>query len=73
MLVKGLPSIKTDWPKWTVIFCDERIVPAHDKESTFGLYKDNLIPATPLEAHQFISIDFSFANNPKEKGNTIKL
>ena len=38
-LVSGLPSITTDWARWRLFFCDERLVPEDDEDSTWGLYR----------------------------------
>lgn len=57
-LAAGLPKIETDWSKWKLFFCDERYVPFDNADSTFGLYRQTLIPATPLEEEQFVPIDF---------------
>ena len=38
-LCSGLPSIKTDWARWRLFFCDERLVPAEDADSTWGVYR----------------------------------
>ena len=38
-LISGLSSIKTDWARWRLFFCDERLVPAEDGDSTWGLYR----------------------------------
>lgn len=40
MLSKELPTQPgLDCSKWVVGFCDERVVPFDDPESTYGLYK----------------------------------
>ncbi|XP_034943492.1 6-phosphogluconolactonase [Chelonus insularis] len=56
-LAEGLPTIKTDWSKWRFFFCDERIVPFDNEESTFGQYKTKLIGKIPVTADQFITVD----------------
>jgi len=56
-LCKGLPKINTDWAKWRLFFCDERLVPATSPDSTWGLYKAGLLQATPLEEGQFLLVD----------------
>ncbi|KPI98633.1 6-phosphogluconolactonase [Papilio xuthus] len=53
-LCEGLPQVKTDWSKWTLAFCDERIVPEDSDDSTFGCYEKMLIPKTKLTRNQFI-------------------
>lgn len=35
-LCEILPNIKTDWTKWTIFFCDERVVKSDSADSTFG-------------------------------------
>ncbi|KAG5891926.1 hypothetical protein JTB14_030071 [Gonioctena quinquepunctata] len=57
-LLKGLPKIKTDLTKWRIFFCDERVVPVNDADSTFGLYKQTLIDSgvVDLEEEQFVQI-----------------
>ncbi|KPJ10244.1 6-phosphogluconolactonase [Papilio machaon] len=53
-LCEGLPQVKTDWSKWTLAFCDERVVPEDSDDSTFGCYERMLIPKTKLSRNQFI-------------------
>ncbi|XP_037966841.2 6-phosphogluconolactonase [Plutella xylostella] len=55
-LCEGLPTLNTDWSKWVLAFCDERVVPEDSEDSTFGTYKRNLIPKTSLKEEQFITI-----------------
>ncbi|CRK87566.1 CLUMA_CG001363, isoform A [Clunio marinus] len=63
-LCKCLPKIKTDWSKWIVFFCDERYVAENDSDSTFGFYKQNLLPKVPLTEQQFVTIN---VKDPIEK------
>ncbi|XP_063240306.1 6-phosphogluconolactonase [Bacillus rossius redtenbacheri] len=53
----GLPKIETDWSKWRLFFCDERVVPTESSDSTYGMYKAALIGTVPLTEDQFIKID----------------
>lgn len=40
ILGKDLPAVQNlDCSKWLIGFCDERLVPFNDAESTYGLYK----------------------------------
>lgn len=55
-LVKGLPCVTTDYSKWQVFFCDERVVLETDSESTFGAYKRELIGKVGLNEDQFVKI-----------------
>jgi len=57
LLCKGLPLVKTEWTKWTFIFCDERVVPFDNIDSTFKIYKERLIPLIPVKEEQFIVIN----------------
>ena len=41
-LCSGLPSINTEWARWKLFFCDERLVPEDSPDSTWGLYKNGL-------------------------------
>jgi len=63
-LCKGLPKISTDWSKWLLFFCDERLVPEDHPDSTWGLYKSGLLKAVPLTNDQFLLVDTSL--NPEE-------
>ena len=63
LLAEGLPTISTDWSKWRFFFCDERIVPFDNEESTYGLYKSSLIGKVDITEDQFIKVD------PKLHGN----
>jgi len=55
-LISGLSSIKTDWARWRLFFCDERLVPAEDGDSTWGLYRSGLCGSTPLKEEQFLIV-----------------
>lgn len=55
-LSEGLPKVDTEWSKWTLAFCDERVVPEDSTDSTFGTYKRDLIPRTGLKESQFVTI-----------------
>lgn len=56
-LAKGLPGVKTEWSKWKIYFCDERIVPFDDTESTYGAYKKALDGVVPIKDDQYRKID----------------
>lgn len=56
-LSEGLPTITTDWSKWRFFFCDERIVPFDNEESTYGVYKASLIGKLPIAENQFVTVD----------------
>ncbi|XP_045455199.1 6-phosphogluconolactonase [Melitaea cinxia] len=55
-LCEGLPLVNTDWSKWSLAFCDERVVPEDSEDSTFGTYSRQLIPKTQLTKEQFVVI-----------------
>lgn len=57
-LALGLPTISSEFDKWRIYFCDERVVPENDPESTFGLYKRTLLTSgvVNLKEHQFVTI-----------------
>lgn len=55
--MKGLPEISSEFNKWRIYFCDERVVPETDPDSTFGLYKKILDSrAVNLKESQFVTI-----------------
>lgn len=56
-LTIGLRKITTDWSKWRLFFCDERVVPLESADSTYGIYKNSLIGIVPIAEHQFVKID----------------
>jgi len=60
-LCQGLPNINTDWTKWILFFCDERLVEASDPDSTWGLYRTQLLKAVPLTEQQFLVVDTSLS------------
>lgn len=49
ILSEKLASQKVDWTKWKVFFCDERLTPFSDPESTYGQYKKKLIDVVGCE------------------------
>ncbi|XP_006002979.1 6-phosphogluconolactonase [Latimeria chalumnae] len=50
-----------DWGKWLLAFCDERLVPFEDPESTFGLYRTHLLSKVPIAETQVITINPSLS------------
>ncbi|KAM3864363.1 6-phosphogluconolactonase [Diretmus argenteus] len=53
----ALPAL--DCSKWVVGFCDERLVPFDDPESTFGLYKNLLFSKINIPDSGILAIDSS--------------
>lgn len=43
ILCEGMSDLRSDFSKWQIFFCDERVVPVGDKESTFGVFKRDLL------------------------------
>ncbi|KAK9500426.1 hypothetical protein O3M35_001694 [Rhynocoris fuscipes] len=72
-LSKGLKNIDTDWSKWILFFCDERIVPSDNPDSTFGTYKANLLDKVPLKESQFVCIDENLNAEEAAKDYTSKI
>ncbi|XP_012689222.1 6-phosphogluconolactonase [Clupea harengus] len=58
MLSKELPTLPgLDCSKWVVGFCDERVVPFDDPESTYGLYKNQLFSKINIPDEGILAID----------------
>ncbi|XP_020038522.2 6-phosphogluconolactonase isoform X1 [Castor canadensis] len=62
MLSRDLPAAaapagSTNLARWTLGFCDERLVPFEHPESTYGLYRTHLLPRLPVPADQVLTID----------------
>lgn len=57
ILAEVLPTVSTDWSKWVLFFCDERVVPFDNGDSTYGQYKTKVMGTVPLTEEQFIKID----------------
>lgn len=47
ILSEGMYDLRSDFKKWQIFLCDERIVPEDDKESTYGIYKRDLLDGHP--------------------------
>lgn len=62
-LTTGLLSISTDFDKWKIFFCDERMVPTDDPDSTLGLYKKDLVGKVNLKEDQFVTIKQGVSGN----------
>jgi 6-phosphogluconolactonase len=60
-LTQGLgaraPSV--DWTKWRIFFCDERLVPFDDGESTYGYFKRELFDRVNFPPSNVLAIDSS--------------
>jgi len=66
----GLPTIKTDWTRWKIFLCDERIVPESDPESTGGLYKKLLLPKLPVfPVENFLAAEVSLPSSQEVATN----
>ncbi|XP_049881370.1 6-phosphogluconolactonase isoform X2 [Pectinophora gossypiella] len=72
-LSEGLPKVTTDWSKWVLTFCDERVVPEDSDDSTFGVYKRSLLPKTDLKESQFITLKQGLTAEEAAKDYTEKL
>uniref|UniRef100_A0A182JML0 6-phosphogluconolactonase n=1 Tax=Anopheles atroparvus TaxID=41427 RepID=A0A182JML0_ANOAO len=58
ILCEGMSELRSDFSKWQIFFCDERVVPATDKESTWGIFKRQL-----LECHDNVPESIFFPVN----------
>ncbi|XP_063374542.1 6-phosphogluconolactonase [Cydia amplana] len=72
-LCEGLPKVNTVWSKWILAFCDERVVPEDNEDSTFGVYKRELIPKTELKEEQFVVLKQGVSAEEAAKDYTEKL
>ncbi|CAG2108581.1 unnamed protein product [Medioppia subpectinata] len=62
VLARAVPQMVTEWRKWRLFLCDERLVPVDDPENTFGVYRSVVLPLIPeLAADQFLAVDHSLA------------
>lgn len=60
MLSKELPAVENlDCSRWLIGFCDERLVPFSDPESTYGLYKVTLRNLLPLACRALLVMEKS--------------
>ncbi|TRY56745.1 hypothetical protein DNTS_004717 [Danionella cerebrum] len=58
ILSKELPALPgLDYSRWLIGFCDERLVPFTDPESTYGLYKDQLFEKINIPNERILTID----------------
>ncbi|KPP76836.1 6-phosphogluconolactonase-like [Scleropages formosus] len=55
----ALPDL--DSSAWVVAFCDERLVPFDDAESTYGLYKSQLLSKMNIPESRILAIDPSLS------------
>ncbi|XP_053573908.1 6-phosphogluconolactonase [Bombina bombina] len=58
---------------WKIGFCDERLVPFTDPESTYGEYQRHLIPLGLLSESQFVTINPSLSVDEAADDYTNKL
>ncbi|KAK7940452.1 hypothetical protein WMY93_003778 [Mugilogobius chulae] len=74
MLSKELLSLpQLDCSKWICAFCDERLVPFDDPESTYGLYKNNLFSKVNIPDSGILKIEPSLAVAECAEDYTMKL
>ncbi|XP_034647922.1 6-phosphogluconolactonase isoform X1 [Trachemys scripta elegans] len=45
------------WRSWVLAFCDERLVPVEDPESTYGAYKTHLLSKISIPENQVVIIN----------------
>ncbi|XP_052608517.1 6-phosphogluconolactonase isoform X1 [Peromyscus californicus insignis] len=62
MLARDLPAAAApagpaSLARWTLGFCDERLVPFEHAESTYGLYRTHLLSKLPIPDSQVLTID----------------
>lgn len=62
-----------DCSKWLVGFCDERLVPFDDPESTYGLYKGHLFSKVNIPDSSILKVDHSLPVDQCAEDYTRKL
>jgi len=62
-LASCLGEIKTDWKKWRIFFCDERLVPSDNEDSTYGAYLKAFENVIPITAQQFIPVNTNLSES----------
>lgn len=56
-LCDHLYRISTDWAKWRIFFCDERVVDFENDDSTYKYYRDHLIGKAPIYTENIFPIN----------------
>ncbi|XP_070576036.1 6-phosphogluconolactonase-like [Ptychodera flava] len=70
----GLPEIDgIDWTKWKVFFCDERIVPFDNDDSTYKYFKENLFGKVNIPKENIFAVDPSLTVEDAAKDYAKKL
>jgi len=65
---------KINWPAVKFIFCDERLVPFDDKESTFGVFKEKVIGEVQgISEDSFVKVDITLSPENAAEDYEIKL
>ncbi|KAM9244630.1 6-phosphogluconolactonase isoform 2-T2 [Dugong dugon] len=59
--VAAAPAGPASLARWTLGFCDERLVPFEHPESTYGLYRAQLLSRLPIPEGQVITINPSLS------------
>lgn len=75
ILSEGMYDLRSDFSKWQIFFCDERIVPEEDKESTYGVYKRDLLdihPEFPRTAFYPVNCTLSATEAAEDYEKTIR-
>ncbi|XP_077982926.1 6-phosphogluconolactonase-like [Glandiceps talaboti] len=61
-LSAGLPAMEgLDWAKWRVFFCDERLVPFDNDDSTYKYFKENMFGKVSIPSDQIFIVDPSLS------------
>ncbi|CAG0881787.1 unnamed protein product [Darwinula stevensoni] len=59
LVCEAVTKIQSDWSRWRVAFCDERLVPSTHEESTYAAYAKYLQNSNPTLLNNFIKVDTS--------------